>query len=42
MFKTFFKIALRNLWRSKGSSAINMIGLAIGMAADVIFYLPKS
>src|SRR5450432_116474 len=39
MIKNFFKIAFRNLWRSKGFSLINMIGLAMGMASAVIILL---
>ena len=33
MFKNYLKIARRNLWRSKAFSAINIFGLAIGLAA---------
>jgi len=33
MLKNYFKIARRNLWRSKAFSAINIFGLAIGIAA---------
>src|SRR4051794_4322254 len=32
MFKNYFKTAWRNLLRSKGYSAINIGGLAVGMA----------
>ncbi|HVM88076.1 MAG TPA: ABC transporter permease [Puia sp.] len=39
MLKNFFKIAFRNLWRSKGFSAINIIGLAIGMASAIMILL---
>jgi putative ABC transport system permease protein len=39
MIKNFFKIALRNLWRSKGFSAINIFGLAIGMASAILILL---
>ncbi len=39
MLNNFFKIAFRNLWRSKGFSAINIIGLAIGMASAIIILL---
>ena len=39
MFKNFFKVAFRNLWRSKGFSAINIIGLSIGMASAIIILL---
>ncbi|CAG5003448.1 hypothetical protein DYBT9275_03155 [Dyadobacter sp. CECT 9275] len=33
MFKNYLKIARRNLWRNKTFSAINIFGLAIGIAA---------
>ena len=33
MLRNYLKIAARNLWRSKGFSAINIFGLAIGLAA---------
>jgi hypothetical protein len=33
MFRNYLKITRRNLWRNKGFSAINIFGLAIGMAA---------
>jgi putative ABC transport system permease protein len=36
MFKLNLKIALRNLWRNKTSSLINVIGLAIGLAACLL------
>lgn len=36
MIKNYLKIAWRNLWKSKGYSAINIIGLSIGMAAVLI------
>ena len=39
MFTNFFKIAFRNLLRSKGFSAINIVGLAIGMASAIIILL---
>ncbi|MEO6718931.1 MAG: ABC transporter permease [Ferruginibacter sp.] len=39
MLKNFFKIAVRNLWRSKGFSIINITGLAIGMAAAILIFL---
>jgi putative ABC transport system permease protein len=37
--KNFLKIAFRNIWRSKGFSAINIIGLAIGMGSAIIILL---
>jgi putative ABC transport system permease protein len=39
MLRNYFKIALRNLWRHKGYSAINVFGLAIGMAACLLIML---
>ncbi len=39
MFKSFVVVAWRNLWRSKGFSAINIVGLAIGMASAIIIFL---
>jgi putative ABC transport system permease protein len=39
MIKNYFKIALRNLWKHKGFSAINIIGLAIGLACFIMIGL---
>ncbi|WP_426328449.1 ABC transporter permease [Pedobacter sp. R-06] len=39
MFRLNLKIALRNLWRNKVSSFINVIGLAIGLAACLMLLL---
>src|ERR1700712_4903334 len=39
MINNFFKIAFRNLFRNKGFSAINILGLAIGMASAVLILL---
>jgi len=39
MFKLNLKIALRNLWRNKGISAINIGGLAIALAAFILVTL---
>jgi len=39
MLKNYFKIAFRNLWRNKGFSAINIAGLAIGMASAMLILL---
>ncbi len=36
MFKNYFKTAWRNLWKNKIYSSINIIGLAIGMAACIL------
>nr|WP_295928197.1 ABC transporter permease [uncultured Dyadobacter sp.] len=41
MFKNYVKIAWRNLWKSKTFSAINIIGLAVGIAGSllIIFHI---
>ncbi|HEU5366675.1 MAG TPA: ABC transporter permease, partial [Hanamia sp.] len=41
MIKHYFKIAFRNLWKNKGFSAINIFGLAIGLAVCllILFYV---
>ena len=39
MFKNYFKIAWRNLIKSKGYSAINILGLSIGMAVALLIAL---
>lgn len=39
MFQNYFKIAVRNLVRNKAFSAINILGLAIGMASAVLIFL---
>jgi ABC-type antimicrobial peptide transport system permease subunit len=39
MFKLNLKIALRNLWKNKGFSLINIGGLAIGLASCLILLL---
>ncbi|HTI89048.1 MAG TPA: ABC transporter permease [Puia sp.] len=33
MLKNYFKIAVRNLWRHRGFSLLNIAGLAVGMSA---------
>jgi len=39
MIRNFFKVACRNILRNKGFSAINITGLAIGMAAAILILL---
>jgi len=39
MFKNYFKIAWRSLSRHKGFTAINVIGLSIGISAALTIYL---
>ena len=39
MLKNYLKTAIRNLWRFKGYTFINVMGLAIGMAACMLILL---
>lgn len=39
MFKNYFKIAFRNLWRHRTFSFINIMGLAVGMTACFLIFL---
>lgn len=39
MFKNYFKIAWRNLFRNKGFSITNILGLAIGIACTIFIFL---
>ena len=39
MIKNYFKVALRNLWKSRGFSAINIIGLAAGLGVCLLIVL---
>ncbi|WP_428331285.1 ABC transporter permease [Mucilaginibacter sp.] len=39
MIKNYLKIAFRNLWRHKSFSMINIIGLAVGMAACFLIFM---
>lgn len=39
MIRNFFKVVCRNLLRNKGFSAINITGLAVGMAAAILILL---
>ncbi len=39
MLRNYFKIALRNLWRHKSYSFINVSGLAVGMACCLLILL---
>jgi putative ABC transport system permease protein len=36
MLKNYFRVAIRNLQRNKGFSAINIVGLAIGLATCLL------
>lgn len=39
MFKNFFRIAFRNIYRHKGFTFINVAGLAVGLAASLLILL---
>ncbi|GGB17062.1 ABC transporter permease [Puia dinghuensis] len=39
MIRNYFKTALRNLWKNKGFSAINIVGLAIGLATCLLILI---
>ncbi len=39
MLKNYLKVALRNLWKSRGFSAINIIGLATGLGVCLLIVL---
>src|SRR5271155_1217985 len=39
MLKNYFLVALRNFWRNKAFSAINILGLAIGISAALVIFL---
>src|SRR5258706_9568849 len=39
MYKSYFKVALRNIIKNRGYSFINISGLAIGMAATVLILM---
>ena len=39
MIKNYFKTAWRNLWRNKVFSAINILGLSIGLACCILMFL---
>ncbi|MGZ5133905.1 MAG: ABC transporter permease [Flavitalea sp.] len=39
MFKNYLKTALRNLWRTKVFSLINILGLSVGLACCMLIFL---
>ena len=39
MLKNYFVVALRNFWRNKTFSLINILGLAIGISASLVIFL---
>jgi len=39
MFKNYLKVALRNLWKNKSFSTLNILGLGLGMACSLLIIL---
>ena len=39
MFRSYIRVALRNLWRNRGYAAINILGLALGLATSIFIFL---
>ena len=39
MFKTYLKLAFRNLWKHKSTTVINILGLAVGLASCAVVFL---
>ena len=39
MWKNYLKSAFRNIWREKGYTLINVLGLSIGMAACIFIFI---
>ncbi len=39
MFKNYLKVAVRNFWKHKGYSFINLFGLAVGMSCCILILL---
>ena len=39
MFRSYIKVALRNLWRNRGYATINIFGLALGLATSIFIFL---
>lgn len=39
MIQNYLTIAFRSLWKNKGISAINIVGLSVGLACFALFLL---
>ncbi|HTJ14290.1 MAG TPA: ABC transporter permease [Dinghuibacter sp.] len=39
MIRNYFKIALRSLWRKRGFSLLNILGLSVGIGAALVLFL---
>ena len=39
MIRNYLKTSLRNLWREKGSTALNLAGLTLGISSSLVLFL---
>ena len=39
MYKNYLKTALRNLWRNKGTTFINVFGMSVALAVCIVIFL---
>ena len=39
MLKNYIKTAMRNLWREKGSTILNLSGLGLGITSSLVLFL---
>ena len=39
MLRNYLKTTIRNLWREKGNTTLNLLGLTLGISASVILFL---
>ena len=39
MIRNYFKIAFRNIWKSKGYASINIVGLSVAFCISVFLFL---
>nr|WP_295929355.1 ABC transporter permease [uncultured Dyadobacter sp.] len=39
MFDNYLKIALRNMWRNRTTSAVSILGLSVGLASGLVIFL---
>ena len=39
MFRSYVLVALRNLWKNRGYTAINIFGLALGLTSSILIMI---
>src|ERR1700755_2151601 len=39
MFQNYLRIAIRTLWKRRGFSSLNIVGLAVGIAASLLIFV---